>query len=63
MVVQRKMIITESEKSRIKSLYGISPVMENIVITNWLSPDEKYCIFLEYIKSGKWQSTKNIYIG
>jgi len=47
MVVQRKMIITESEKSRIKSLYGISPVMENIVITNWLSPDEKYCIFLD----------------
>jgi hypothetical protein len=41
------MIITESEKSRIKSLYGISPVMENIVITNWLSPDEKYCIFLD----------------
>jgi len=47
MVVQRKMMITESERNRIKSLYGISPVMENIVITNWLSPDEKYCIFLD----------------
>jgi hypothetical protein len=40
-------MITESERNRIKSLYGISPVMENIVITNWLSPDEKYCIFLD----------------
>jgi hypothetical protein len=47
MVAQRKMMITESERNRIKSLYGISPVMENIVITNWLSPDEKYCIFLD----------------
>jgi hypothetical protein len=43
----RNIIITESERSRIRTLYGVSPVMENIVITDWLSPDEKFCIFLD----------------
>jgi hypothetical protein len=47
MVVQRKMMITESEKSRILKLYGINSLSENIVITEWLSPDEKYCIFFD----------------
>lgn len=48
MVVQRKMIITESEKNNIRGLYGLSPLTEsNFVITDWLSPDEKYAIFLD----------------
>jgi hypothetical protein len=48
MVVQRKMIITESEKNRIRGLYGVSPIVESaIVITDWLSPDEKFVIFLD----------------
>lgn len=48
MVVQRKMIITESEKNRIRGLYG-SPYMveSDVVITDWLSPDEKFVIFLD----------------
>jgi hypothetical protein len=45
--MNRKINITESERGRIHSLYGVSPVMENIVITDWLSPDERYCIFLD----------------
>jgi hypothetical protein len=40
-------MINESEKSRILGLYGINSLSENIVITEWLSPDEKYCIFFD----------------
>ena len=48
MVVQRKMIITESERDSIRGMYGLTPVNESeIVITDWLSPDEKYAIFLD----------------
>ena len=39
-----KLLITESEKNHILNLYGVN---ETIVITEWLSPDEKYCIFLD----------------
>lgn len=48
MVVQRKMIITESERDSIRGMYGLTSVNESeIVITDWLSPDEKYAIFLD----------------
>jgi hypothetical protein len=42
-----KLQITESEKNKILDLYNVTPIMENIVISDWLSPDEKYCIFLD----------------
>lgn len=45
-----KSLITESEKTDILKLYNLSPtnnISEEIVITDWLSPDEKYIIFLD----------------
>lgn len=42
-----RFIISESEKNRILSLYDRPQPNENIVIIEWLSPDEKYCIFLD----------------
>jgi hypothetical protein len=42
-----KFLISESEKNRILGLYGVKNENETIVITDWLSPDEKYCIFLD----------------
>jgi len=44
-----KLIINESEKSHILNLYGdINEGMTNdVVITDWLSPDEKYVVFLD----------------
>ena len=42
-----KLIITESEKKRIKGLYSNEVFNNDIVITEWLSPDEKYVIFLD----------------
>lgn len=42
-----KLLINESERDRILGLYQRSTVLESIVITDWLSPDEKYCIFLD----------------
>lgn len=47
MVVQKHNIITESEKNRILGLYGRPQTSESIVIAEWLSPDEKFCIFLD----------------
>ena len=47
MVVQTRNIITESEKNRILGLYGRPQVPESVVITEWLSPDEKFCIFFD----------------
>lgn len=47
MVVQRRNIITEGERNRILGLYGRPQSPETIVITEWLSPDEKYCIFFD----------------
>jgi hypothetical protein len=48
MVVQRRLIITESERNGIRGMYGLTPVTEsNFIITDWLSPDEKYAIFLD----------------
>ena len=45
----KKVIITESEKSQIlsKHLKEVSIDLDNVVITDWLSPDEKYVIFLD----------------
>jgi hypothetical protein len=40
-----KLIINESEKSHILNLYG--EINEEFVITNWLSPDENYVVFLD----------------
>ena len=45
MVVQRHNIIEESERNRILGLYGRPQTSESIVIAEWLSPDEKFCIF------------------
>lgn len=42
----RQIIITESERNRIKNLYE-TPTSLDFVISNWLSPDEKYVIFLD----------------
>ena len=42
----RKIIISESERRRIKNLYE-TPTSLDFVISNWLSPDEKYVIFLD----------------
>lgn len=47
MVVQSRNIITESERNRILGLYGRPQIPETVVITEWLSPDEKYCIFFD----------------
>jgi hypothetical protein len=49
MVVQRKLIITESDRDYIRGLYGVKNTTSEseIVITDWLSPDEKYAIFLD----------------
>jgi hypothetical protein len=41
------MIITELERRRIISLYRKPEVNDSIVITEWLSPDEKFCIFFD----------------
>jgi|688.fasta_scaffold07505_2 hypothetical protein len=45
-MINRKIIINESERNRIKNLYE-TPVSVDFVISNWLSPDEKYVIFLD----------------
>jgi len=47
MVYQKSYIITESERNRIKSLYNINNNVNTYVITEWLSPDEKFVIFLD----------------
>jgi hypothetical protein len=42
------MIITESERNNIRGMYGLTPITESdFIITDWLSPDEKYAIFLD----------------
>lgn len=46
MVHNRKLIITESERRRISNLHHTS-VSLDYVISDWLSPDEKYVIFLD----------------
>jgi hypothetical protein len=47
MVVQRRNIITEGERNRILGLYGRPQSPDTVVISEWLSPDEKYCIFFD----------------
>jgi|LakMenEpi03Aug12_release.lakeMendotaPanAssembly.Ray.scaffolds.fasta_scaffold32938_5 hypothetical protein len=47
MVVQTRNLITENEKNRILGLYGRPQLPESVVISDWLSPDEKYCIFFD----------------
>jgi hypothetical protein len=46
-MLYNKLLISESDKTHILNLYGVSSVKDTIVITEWLSPDEKYCIFLD----------------
>ena len=41
------LMLSESEKNRILNLHQNHLIVESIVITDWLSPDEKYCIFLD----------------
>lgn len=45
----RNIVLTESEKKQIlkKHIKEINVIDENIVITDWLSPDERYMIFLD----------------
>ena len=45
----KKLIITEEEKKSILGLYSQNISNLDIVITEWLSPDEKYCIFLDEV--------------
>jgi hypothetical protein len=47
MVYQRRQIISESEQNRILGLYNRPISTDSIVIAEWLSPDEKFCIFLD----------------
>jgi len=42
-----KILITESDRNRIMDLYDRPVLSESVVISDWLSPDEKYCIFLD----------------
>jgi hypothetical protein len=42
-----KVHITENEKKEILKSHMSNNVLNDIVITDWLSPDEKYCIFLD----------------
>jgi hypothetical protein len=48
-MVRQKMFITESERDRIRGLYNVPTLTESndFVITDWLSPDEKFVIFLD----------------
>jgi len=63
-----KKLITESEIIRIKSLHNKKIINEEVVITDWLSPDEKYIIFLDElydIKNKKklgniWENFENL---
>ena len=41
----KRIIISESEKSQILGLH--SKINDDVIITDWLSPDEKYVIFLD----------------
>jgi hypothetical protein len=61
MVVQRKLMITESDRDYIRGLYGIENTIteSDFVITDWLSPDEKYVIFLDEL----YDITNKIKIG
>jgi hypothetical protein len=45
----RNIVLTESEKKQIlkKHIKEMNVIDENIVITDWLSPDERYMIFLD----------------
>lgn len=47
MLVQTRNVITENEKNRILGLHGRLQLPESVVISDWLSPDEKYCIFFD----------------
>lgn len=42
-----KLVINESERNRILKLHQNNVISESVVITDWLSPDERYCIFLD----------------
>lgn len=42
-----RLLITESEKRNILSMYNTQTIDESVVFTDWLSPDEKYAIFLD----------------
>ncbi len=66
----KKIIISESERNQIISKHHIVPQIDvnNVVISDWLSPDEKYVIFLDELydlenktKLGDiWKSTDNL---
>jgi len=66
----KKIIIQESEKQRILSNYVNTKdiMLENVVFTDWLSPDERYVIFLDDLidlKEGKslgniWERPDNL---
>lgn len=45
----KKIIITESDRNHIISKHSLIPSIDvnNVVISDWLSPDEKYVIFLD----------------
>jgi hypothetical protein len=43
----KKIILTESEKNEILGLHSNLNNNDDVIITDWLSPDEKYVIFLD----------------
>ena len=43
----KKIYISENEKINILKSHQSSNFIDEVVITDWLSPDERYCIFLD----------------
>jgi hypothetical protein len=65
----KNLVITESQKNEILRMHNSSNVLSEVVITDWLSPDENYIIFLDElydIQKNKrlgniWENADNLY--
>ena len=47
MLYNKKLLLSESERNRISNIYNGNSAQFDFVISDWLSPDEKYVIFLD----------------
>lgn len=47
MQYNKRLLLSESERNRISKLYNGNSTQFDFVISDWLSPDEKYVIFLD----------------
>ena len=47
MLYNKKLLLSESERNRISNIYNGNSTQFDFVISDWLSPDEKYVIFLD----------------